>query len=314
MSGMSSVERGTIVRFAWARGLGVVRRERGGELEFAERVVQGQAAALEPDMAVWIEVGALYVDGQPVVLRLRLDQGERAPPWSPSPWRATPEQALAVLRSAGLATGVSVEELRAACHRVQTAALADQYDPQELPAFVQVDELSAWNVIAALASMYGTSGPSPASAVDRAFVLGAAAEDDHKQVARVREALTEWTGAPLRARTLDELLQEAADELFLRQHAEGGGIELYSIAGAMKSGAERFRLVAVGRVSAGLEAMTTVTRHVGPDTEAAAAGSFREGGCSRGFAAHAVKCVVCLEQLARVAATGELPAEFRALA
>ena len=314
MSGWSTVERGTVVRFEWARGRGVVRRERGGELEFAERVVQGQAAALEPEMAVWIEVGALYVDGQPVVLRLKIDQGEGAPPWSPSPWRATPEQALAVLRSAGLATDVSVEELRAACHRVQAAALADQFNPQELPAFVQVDVLDAWNVIAALASIDGVGGPSPVSVADRAFVLDAAAEHDPKQVARVREALTEWTGAPLRARTLDDLLREAAEELFLRQHAEGGGIELYSIAGAMKPGEERFRLVAVGRVSAGLAAMTTVTRHVGPDTEAAAAGSFREGGCSRVFAAHAVKCVLCREQLARGAATGELPAEFRALA
>ncbi len=310
----SVIERGEIVSFAWDRGAGVVRRADGSEIEFVERVVQAPAAALEPGLAVWIEVGSVIVEGRRKVLKLQLDRGEATAPWRPRAWYATPEEALAVLRSAGLGSGMTVGELRDACYGVQAATMAGEMDGREIPAFVNVETVGPWNVIAGLASIYGTKGPSPASVGDRAFVLDESARRDPTVVRRVAEALTQWVGAPIVGAQVDGVIREAAEILFLRQHVQRGGIELFAIEGAMRPDEQHFELFVVGRVTAAIEGMTWVARFVGPDTEAAAAGVFRMNGCSPAFAAHARECAVCQANLMKVVTSGGmLPPEFRAL-
>lgn len=242
----------TITRFSMREGRGVLRLASGEEMPFHEAAMQATAAELEESARVSVQLGPTSEPGRLAVLRIWLKE---PPEWARlGEWVAAPDQALALLHGVGLARGFTVEQFTAACYQARWDAMGD-CDIRDKQGQVRATAIDRATLLAALARLYGTSGPTPTSEGDRAFVLDPAAEADPQVRARVQAALERWVG-PLVGADIDTMLGEAAGRL---AHGE----ELYSMRGDLDLGDQRpFRLVAVGR-PAQLEMMSgPVTRHV----------------------------------------------------
>lgn len=306
----SRFQQASIVRFSSRTGRGELRLADGTTLEFTDAALQASAAELEDDMTVSVQIGPSSEPGRWWVQRIWLGEPPR---WAAlGDWVAAPEEALALLRAAGLATRCTPAEFTAACYKARFDAMLKDNDIRDAQAQTQVASVDGATTVAGLALLYGIEGPSPASLADHAFVLTDAAEDEPDARAWTQALLERWAGAPLvpGKRGADSMLMDVADRLFLREH--GAGPQLYSLAGELLGGDVPFRVIAVGEPGP-LHDWIEVTRYVRPDTEAAAAGVFRVGGRSLAFAEHAPACPRCREQLLACAARGALPAEFRGL-
>ncbi|WP_437949141.1 hypothetical protein WME98_52685 [Sorangium sp. So ce296] len=213
-----------------------------------------------------------------------------------------PEDALASLRRAGLATQVDAAAFASACDGERAGA-----------------PLDAEIALSALASIYGVRGPSEASDPDVAFVVDEHAASDPKVLAAVWLAFERWLERPIPvavATDLDALVSYAGDVCFLRRHADAAGEApcLYSIDGWRPRDDTAFSLYALRRDGDPLYALgVPVQFHVHPDTEAAAAGIFRIDGLTDSYREHAPACAVCRDALRRAADRGVLPDEFRPL-
>ncbi|WP_437302161.1 hypothetical protein [Sorangium sp. So ce388] len=216
--------------------------------------------------------------------------------------RLRPEEALASLRRAGLATQVDSAAFAAACDEERAGA-----------------PLDAEVALSALASLYGVRGPSEACSPDGAFAVDEHAAADPAVLAAVWLAFERWLGRPIPvavATDLDELVSYAGDMFFLGRHAgaEGESPCLYSIDGWRTRDDASFSLFALRSDGEPLYALgVPVQFHVHPDTEAAAAGIFRLDGLTESYREHAQACAVCRDNLRRAADRGVLPDEFRPL-
>ncbi|KYF64699.1 hypothetical protein [Sorangium cellulosum] len=213
-----------------------------------------------------------------------------------------PEDALATLRRAGLATRVDAAAFAAACDAERDGA-----------------PLDAEVALSALASIYGARGPSEVSDADGAFAVDEHAAPDPKVLAAVWLAFERWLEHPIPvavATDLDELVSYAGDMCFLRRHADAAGEApcLFSIDGWRPRDDASFSIYALRRDGEPLYALgLPVQFHVHPDTEAAAAGIFRLDGLTNSFREHAPTCAVCRDNLRRAADEGALPDAFRPL-
>ncbi|AUX44308.1 hypothetical protein SOCE26_057720 [Sorangium cellulosum] len=215
----------------------------------------------------------------------------------------SPEEALARLRRAGLATQVDAAAFAAACGEERGGRAP----------------LDAEVALSALASIQGARGPSGASEIDRAFFVDEDAAADAAVRDAVRATFERWLRCAIPAAVasnLDRLVSYVGDVCFLAGHAgpEGEAPSLYSIDTWRPRDDTSFSLFALRRDGAPLyELGVPVQFHVHPDTEAAAAGIFREGGLTRCYREHAPACAVCRDQLRSAAARGVLPEVFRPL-
>ncbi|WP_437475750.1 hypothetical protein WME75_24125 [Sorangium sp. So ce1014] len=213
-----------------------------------------------------------------------------------------PEDALARLRRAGLATQIDAAVFAAACDEERAGA-----------------PLDAEVALSALASIYGVRGPTEASASDGVFVVDEHAASDPKVLAAVWLTFERWLerAIPVSVATdLDELVSYAGDMCFLRRHASEAGEApcLYSIDGWRTGDDASFSLYVLRRDGEPLYALgVPVQFHVHPDTEAAAAGIFRVDGVTDSYREHAPACAVCRDALRSAADRGVLPDEFRPL-
>ncbi|WP_437283872.1 hypothetical protein [Sorangium sp. So ce406] len=213
-----------------------------------------------------------------------------------------PEDALAALRRAGLATRIDVATFAAACDAERDGA-----------------PLDAEVALSALASLYGARGPSEVSDADSAFAVDEHAASDPKVLAAVWLALERWLEHPIPvavATDLDELVSYAGDMCFLRQHADATGEApcLFSIDGWRPHDDASFSIYALRRDGEPLHALgLPVQFHVHPNTEAAAAGIFRLDGLTDSYREHAPTCAACRDNLRRAADAGVLPDEFQPL-
>ncbi|WP_437774192.1 hypothetical protein [Sorangium sp. So ce1097] len=213
-----------------------------------------------------------------------------------------PEDALASLRRAGLATRIDDAVFAAACDAERDGA-----------------PLDAEIALSALASIYGARGPSEASDPDGAFAVDEHAATDPKVLAAVWLAFERWLERPIPvsvATDLDELVSYAGDMCFLRRHA-GAAAEapyLFSLDGWRPRDDASFSIYALRSDGEPLYALDLpVQFQVHPNTEAAAAGIFRLDGLTDSYREHAPTCAVCRDNLRRAADKGVLPDEFRPL-
>ncbi|MBL8975835.1 MAG: hypothetical protein JNK56_34855 [Myxococcales bacterium] len=231
-------------------------------------------------------------------------------------------RALARLQAAGLLTGFAEASFAAECRR-EKPPVVDVFDPE-------LDDPDDWVeppepelrvdmevALVAAAALYGARGPTEASLRDRAFALERPAEGASEVIAAVRGALEQWLGRPIAAESvapgasLERLLGYVGDAMFLADHRTWSGPGLYSIAGWRESDGVAFAIHLVRDRPEALAGLgLQVSRHVSPDTEAAAAGIFRVGEPPRAFVEHASGCARCREQLASSARAGQLPAGY----
>lgn len=310
----------TIDRFDPSRGFGTARLADGRVLTFDASIAYATLAELAPGASVLVELGQSRRTGEPMIVRLWFAGREPVVPQTEEPWTATPEQTLAALRSAGLASGIDIARFRDAClaeWRVEQAAWPNEDDEDdEEPETVEA--FDGATLLAALSSLYGSHGPTDASAAEGIFVVDERAEQDPEVRTRVQALLERWLGRPLPAQVtveLDDMLGYASDALYLRWHAAGPDAALL-----FASDGERATDGLAFTVYVRLEdedALRSVpigfSPRVSPDTEAAANGIFRVDGCEPAFAEHALTCAVCQANLAALARTNRLPRDFAAL-
>lgn len=249
----------------------------------------------------------------------------------PSSAPRTPAEALELLQSYGLATSFSSHDFAAACDELRRRTPTDDEPDDDAPhedaldddedlEYLDVepeDEAPAsldWPTIyVALTSLYGTKGPTPVSLADRAFALDAAAADDEEVLARVREAFAAWIGAAVpAAEDVEEMSGYVADVLFLRH----GGPQLFVLSEYHPPHRDSIELYLL-RERDPHEALPLEERSypIGPDTEAAAAGIFREADAvPQAYAEHVVTCASCRAQLLERDARGQLPRVYAELA
>lgn len=235
-------------------------------------------------------------------------------PHTMEPGTATPEQTLAALRAAGLASGLDSDRFRDACRAEQRAqqTSGQAHEPAIAEAFDEATLLAALSTVYAAQGLTDTSAPAGILAIDER------AEKDPEVRARVQALLVRWLGLAIPAPetvTVGRMLDYAADAVYLRQHTAGpGAAPMFAADGERATDGLTFTIYLV---PADEEALSAVPigfwPRVSPDTEAAASGIFRVDGCRPAFAEHAPACAVCQAQLANLARTNRLPRDFAAL-
>jgi hypothetical protein len=306
----------TIDRFDPARGFGTARLADGRVLTFDASVAHATAAELAPGASVRVELGPSRRTGEVMIVRLWFAGREPVVPQTEEPRTATPEQTLAALQAAGLASGIDVARFRDAClaeWRVEQGSWPDEDDEDD------VDDVAfdAATLLAALGSLYGTHGPTDTSAAEGIFFVDERAERDPDVRARAQAVLERWLGRPLPAQVtvaLDAMLHYAGDALYLRRHAAGPHAALlFASDGVRATDDLAFTVYVLAREDALDSLPIGFSPRVSPDTEAAANGIFRVDGCEPAFAEHAPACAVCQANLAALARTNRLPRDFAAL-
>lgn len=312
----------TIDRFDPTRGFGTARLADGRVLTFDASVAHATVAQLAPGASVLVELGQSRRTGESKIVRLWFAGREPVVPQTEEPRTATPEQTLAALRSAGLASGIDVARFREAClaeWRMEQTSWPDEDDEdnEDNDADEEPEAFDAATLLAALSSLYGTHGPTDTSAAEGIFFVDERAERDPEVRTRVQALLVRWLGRPLPAPVtakLDRMLYYAGDALYLRRHAVPGAALLFASDGERATDGLTFTVyVHLDEEDALYSVPIGFSPCVSPDTEAAANGIFRVDGCRPAFAEHAPTCAVCQANLAALARTNRLPRDFTAL-
>jgi hypothetical protein len=318
----------TIDRFDPTRGFGTARLADGRVLNFDASVAFAKLAELAPGAAVLVALGQSRRTGEATIVRLWFAGREPAAPQIEDPLTATPEQTLAALRAAGLASGIDVARFHDAClaeWRAEQAMWQDDDEDDEDDENDDEDDedeepeaFEANTLLVALASLHGTHGPTASSAAEGIFFVDEDAASDPEVRARAQAVLEQWLGRPLPPQVTDELedmVYYVGDTLHLRQHTAGpGAAMLYASEGVREADDLAFTVYARLQDVDALRAVPIgFSPRISPDTEAAAAGIFRYDGCDLAFAEHAPACAVCQANLAAVARTNQLPQGFAAL-